>query len=298
VTAALRLARSSTPPVAVALAAFGLMAAAQALIPFVDDSRLLTTVVVAAFFATTAALAGAPSRSLSDHRRSAVASRLGTGGGWPWGRVAAAAGAVVFGTFLLEWLGSTTGWPFGAYHYTDALQPQAAGVPLVVPLAWFAMAVPAREVAARLVRPGWARVVLAAVALTAWDVMLDPQMVAEGFWVWEADGPWRGIPLSNYAGWLVSSAAVMVMLDRLLPDPGRSRGLLALYTWWAVTEVIAFLVFFGDPLVGVVGAVAMLPLAALAWRAELVPGAGAGRAGDPAPARGPASGPRPEERLG
>lgn len=247
-TAALRLSRPWAPPVAVALGAFALMAGAQGLIPFVDDTRLLTTVVVIAFFTTTAALAGVV---------------------WPWPRVAAAAGAVVVGTLGLEWLGSTTGWPFGAYHYTDALRPQAAGVPLVVPLAWLAMALPAREVAARLVRPGWLRVVLAAAALTAWDVMLDPQMVAEGFWVWEADGFWRGIPLSNYAGWLLSSAAVMVVLDRILPGPGRSRGLLALYTWWALSEVIAFLVFFGDPLVGVVGALAMLPLAALAWRAEL-----------------------------
>lgn len=252
-TAALRLSRPSTPAVAVALGAFALMAGAQALIPFVDDTRALTTVVVVAFFATTAALAGAV---------------------WPWPRVAAAAGAVVVGTFALEWLGSTTGWPFGVYHYTDALRPQAAGVPLVVPLAWLAMALPAREVAARLMGPGWLRVILAAAALTAWDVMLDPQMVAEGFWVWEADGFWRGIPLSNYAGWLVSSAAVMVVLDRLLPGPGRSRGLLALYTWWALSEVIAFVVFFGDPLVGVVGGLAMLPLAALAWRAELASAVG------------------------
>ena len=34
-------------------------------------------------------------------------------------------------------------------------------------------------------------------------------------------------------------------------------------------STLGFLVFFGDPLVGVVGGVCMLPLAALAWRAEL-----------------------------
>ena len=223
------------------------MAVAQAPIPFLDDDRLLTTVVVTAFFATTCALA---------------ADR------WPLWRVAVAAGVVVVATFLLELVGSTTGWPFGAYHYTGALVPALAGVPLVVPLAWFAMAVPAREVADRLARPAWARVALAALALTAWDLMLDPQMVGEGYWAWESGGGWRGIPLSNYAGWLVSSAIVMVVLDRLLPPSGGGLPLIALYAWWGFSEALAFVVFFGDPLVGLVGGTAMLVPAALAWRSS------------------------------
>ena len=237
--------RAPEGPQALGLAAFTVMALAQAPIPFLDDDRLLTTVVVGAFFAATCALA---------------ADR------WPWRRVSAAAGVVVAVTFVLELAGSTTGWPFGAYHYTGALVPHLGGVPVVVPLAWFAMAVPAREVAARLARRAWARVALGALALTAWDLMLDPQMVGEGYWAWEAGGAWRGIPLSNYAGWLVASAAVMVVLDRLLPPPGGGLPLLALYAWWGFSEALAFVVFFGDPLVGVVGGVAMLVPAALAWR--------------------------------
>jgi hypothetical protein len=41
----------------------------------------------------------------------------------------------------------------------------------------------------------------------------------------------------------------------------------ALYTWWAVMQTVGFVVFFGDPLVGVVGGVGMGVPAALAWRA-------------------------------
>ena len=237
----------ASPALAVGLAAAGVMALAQAPIPFVDDDRLLTTVVVVAFFTATCALAADV---------------------WPPGRVAVAAGVVVAGTLALEWVGHTTGWPFGVYDYTDALTPQIAGVPVIVPLAWLAMAIPAREVAARVVGSGWARVALGAAALTAWDLMLDPQMVEAGYWVWEAEGAWRGIPLSNYAGWLVSSLVVMVVLDRLVPHcaGGDTRPLLALYTWWGFSEALAFLVFFGDPVVGLVGGSAMLGLAALAWR--------------------------------
>lgn len=248
---------SRPDPTAVGAAvAAGVMALAQIAIPLASERATLTTVVVAAFAATTATL---------------VARE------WGWIPALVAAATVVAATTALERVGTSTGWPFGEYRYGDALRPQPAGVPLAVTLAWFAMAVPAREVAARLTRPGWRRIALGAVALTAWDVMLDPQMVGEGYWTWAADGAWRGIPLSNYAGWLVSSVAVIGLLELLLPGGGRGRLLLGLYTWWAAMQTLGSLVFFGDPVVGVVGGLAMLPLVASAWRAELSPPAAAAR---------------------
>ena len=56
-----------------------------------------------------------------------------------------------------------------------------------VPLAWFGMALPAREVAHAVLghgRRAGRRIVLGAAALTAWDLFLDPQMVGEGYWTW------------------------------------------------------------------------------------------------------------------
>ncbi len=224
------------------------MGLVQIAVPLTEEHAVLTTVVVAAFAATTTCLAAVV---------------------WGVRRACLAAVVVVLATTALERVGTSTGLPFGEYRYTGVLQPTIAGVPVAVTLAWLAMAVPAREVAARLARPGWRRLGVGALALTAWDVMLDPQMVEEGFWVWADGGPWRNVPLSNYAGWLVSSLAVLALLDRLLPGPGRSRPLLGLYTWWAVMQTLGFLVFFGDPLVGLVGGLCMVPLAWAAWRAEL-----------------------------
>ena len=132
-----------------------------------------------------------------------VTTTMLAGRRWGWPRSVAAAGVVAAGTLAVERIG--TGVPFGRYEYTGRLQPAVAGVPVAVPLAWWGMAVPAREVAhAALVHqstPG-RRIVLGAVALTAWDLFLDPQMTGEGYWRWPGGGRYRGIPLTTTpAGW-------------------------------------------------------------------------------------------------
>ncbi len=49
---------------------------------------------------------------------------------WGWPRALKTVLIVAVFTYLAELLGSTTGFPFGKYHYTNLLQPQLAGVPV------------------------------------------------------------------------------------------------------------------------------------------------------------------------
>lgn len=248
-----------------ALAAFGVMALAQIAIPLTSaDATIewLSSLVVTAFFATSLALAVAQ---------------------WGPARAAGAAGFVVVATLGVERLGSTTGFPFGEYDYTGALQPSIGDVPVIVPLAWFAMGVPALEVGHRIVRSSRAgAVVVGAAALTAWDLFLDPQMVGNGYWEWAADGAYQGIPISNYLGWLGVGIVVLAVVDRFRPAADETAlPLVVLYTWWAVMNTIGFVVFFGEPFVGLVGGVGMGLVTLAAWRAP--------RAGAPAvrvPSRG------------
>jgi uncharacterized membrane protein len=176
---------------------------------------------------------------------------------WGPARASAAVSSIAVGTAVVERVGTATGLPFGRYHYTAALRPQIGGVPVIVPLAWFAMAVPAREAAVGLLgRHASAprRVALGSVALTAWDLFLDPQMVGEGYWKWAAHGAYRGIPLSNYLGWLVAGAAVMAVLEVVLP-PGDDADpvLVGEYGVMAAMETVGFAAFFRDRTVAVVG---------------------------------------------
>ncbi|MAT05464.1 MAG: hypothetical protein CL424_10530 [Acidimicrobiaceae bacterium] len=177
----------------------------------------------------------------------------------------ATAGAVTVGTLAAEAWGVGSGRLFGRYAYTDRLRPHVAAVPVLVPLAWYAVALPARAVAHRALgartTPG-RRVGLGAVALTAWDLFLDPQMTAEGHWRWPAGGRYRGVPLHNYAGWLVVAAAVMTALERSTASTDDAH--LTTYGALATLETLAFSTFWRDPLVALAGGGTMLPLTAAA----------------------------------
>ena len=186
---------------------------------------------------------------------------------WGTSRAAAAASVVVGCALAVERAGTATGVPFGRYRYTGLLRPTVVGLPAVVPLAWWALGLPAREVAhaalGRRTTPAL-RTAVGAVALTAWDLFLDPQMTAERYWRWERPGSYRGIPLSNYAGWLMTSAGMMVVLERLLPPSRPDRFLVGEYAAMGVMETVGFALFFRDRTVALVGAAGMLPLALIA----------------------------------
>ena len=212
---------------------------------------------------------GAGRRLLSSVEVSGLCSATVAASVRRWGpaRAAGAAGTTMLLTSAIERVGIVTGRPFGSYRYTPALQPQIAGVPVLVPMAWAGMAVPARETAHAALgersNPA-TRMVVGAATLTAWDLFLDPQMVAEGYWRWARRGIYRGIPFSNYSGWFVTGLGVMALLEIVLPPTEPVPELVAEYGTMAVMETAGFATFFGDRVVAAAGAAAMLPVAVVA----------------------------------
>jgi putative membrane protein len=183
------------------------------------------------------------------------------------GPLALLVGAAGLG-LLVEAVGVRTGIPFGAYRYSGTLRPQLLGVPAVVPLAWLMMTYPCVLLGRRLTPAAgqrWRRVVLGGWTLAAWDLFLDPQMVAAGHWVWRDPAPHlpgvAQVPLTNYAGWLVVSTMIVAITDRLLPEGPVRRasdavpGSLLAWTWLGST--LANLAFFDRPWVALYGGVAM-----------------------------------------
>lgn len=143
---------------------------------------------------------------------------------WGLRRTTATAFGIIVAAWLAEWIGSSTGIPFGGYDYTSLLQPQLLGVPFLIPLAWLMMLPPAWAIAATIL--GFPRkfsslsqrmsfIALSPLAFTAWDFYLDPQMVEWGFWAWDEPGGYFGIPWLNYLGWLVVSAIITAIFGRV-----------------------------------------------------------------------------------
>ena len=156
--------------------------------------------------------------------------------------------------FAAEALGVHTGFPFGHYAYTHTLGPELFAVPVVIPLAWVMMAWPALCVGRWVGHP----VAAGALALASWDVFLDPQMVHDGHWVWQASGPrLTGIPLTNYVGWAAVAVVVLALLHHALPRPQNDAVPVTLWLWTWASSVLANLAFFDRPLVALTGGVAM-----------------------------------------
>ncbi|MCG8922992.1 carotenoid biosynthesis protein [Lentzea sp. CC55] len=193
------------------------------------------------------------------------------------------------GGLLAETIGVHTGFPFGDYRYTGTLGLEVAGVPVVVALAWVMMSWPALLVGralagrARVGAPSWLVVGIGAWALASWDVFLDPQMVDAGHWEWADPSPALpgvdGIPLTNYAGWLLVSVLMMTALHRGVGRPRVTRELdlrvgpaPVLYLWTYGSSVWAHAAFFGRPMVSLVAGLLMglvaVPFAVSLWRAR------------------------------
>jgi len=179
---------------------------------------------------------------------------------------AAPVATATLGGFAVEAVGVATGFPFGTYDYSGQLGPKILGVPLIIPLAWTWMAWPAWLAATRLATGRPARVLLAAAGLAAWDLFLDPQMVAEGYWSWRDPVPALpgvpGIPVGNYLGWL---GFALVLMTALSFAPGTSAEpstrtdlpMIVLWFWTYASSVLAHAVFLDLPASAAWGGVVM-----------------------------------------
>lgn len=182
-----------------------------------------------------------------------------------------------------EVLGSRTGLPFGAYSYRGAPGPLLLGVPLIVPLGWFAM-----TLSASLLARG--RAWLTGLLLVGWDLGLEPLMTAQGYWSWGAGlrgvpseawarpadplALWAGAPLQNFVAWFLIGAGLAWAFRRLGPGLYAPQGSGALPSSFAVAYLLeglflpAGLLLFGQPGAALLTLIAMGGLGAWALRRE------------------------------
>ncbi|MDV6373610.1 carotenoid biosynthesis protein [Deinococcus sp. ZS9-10] len=134
-----------------------------------------------------------------------AAERVGWGRSWLMAALACGLG------LSAEVIGTRTGFPFGIYSYATAPEPLLLGVPLMVPLGWFAL-----TLAGLLLAGG--RAWLAGLLLALWDVGLEPLMTAQRYWLWSDPNPlWAGAPLQNFLGWWAVASGISWALLKVGP---------------------------------------------------------------------------------
>ena len=204
-----------------------------------------------------------------------------------WGAIASV--LVLFLSWAVEHLGATTGFPFGAYSYTDVLQPQIAGVvPLAIPFAWLliitaAMGISERVLAKRGIsalhsrRDRATKVLTAASFALLLDVTIEPfAVLINRYWVWNSNAElngYYGIPASNFVAWWVTSlllAWVVLQMRRFAANRGMEKP--TQFVWMPMALYFMNLTMFvvvnlarGAQMASFIGALILLCLAADMW---------------------------------
>ncbi|MFE9764461.1 carotenoid biosynthesis protein [Streptomyces sp. NPDC005808] len=146
--------------------------------------------------------------------------------GWRAIWVFVAAGLLI--SNFLENLAIEVGFPFGNYHYTGG--GKLFDVPWFIGPAYLATGYLAWIVATVLLgdvrrNSPWLTTigtpVVAAFAMTVWDLSLDPRAATiSQTWIWEHGGGYFGVPMGNFLGWTFTVYLFMQVFALYL----RSRG--------------------------------------------------------------------------
>ncbi len=180
------------------------------------------------------------------------------------------------------------GVPYGRYEYLwqpaepsglDPREPALLGVPLFTDLSYVFLAYAALALARHLLGPAAARhpatPAVAAVLFVALDVVIDPVALRGEEWFlgkiyrYPGGGSHFGVPLTNYAGWLLVGLATQYLYfavePRLGPAPARASPLPGTALYFAVCAFnIGVALWIGTTEIAFAGAAIAAPLAALA----------------------------------
>ncbi len=111
----------------------------------------------------------------------------------------------------IELLGVNTGIPYGAFEYQVALGPMLFGdIPLALPVFYFPILLNSYLLGVLALGQYAERLTIRYPVVVGFvlllDFILDPGALQLGFWTWEHPGAYYGVPLSNFAGWILSGS--------------------------------------------------------------------------------------------
>ena len=150
-------------------------------------------------------------------------------------------------TYVIEYVGVSTGWPYGEFVYGVSLGPMVGGIPAALPVFFLPIVLNTYLLSLLLLgERSTSRLVRLSIvipAVVAMDVALDPAAVSLGFWSYDGGGMFYEVPLSNYAGWVLSATVAVGVLDLTFDRSGLESRLETCE--FMLDDLISFVILWG-----------------------------------------------------
>jgi bisanhydrobacterioruberin hydratase len=140
---------------------------------------------------------------------------------------------VFFLGFMIEFIGTQTGWPFGHYTYGTTLGPRIFGVPIIIGLNWLLITYCVSVFTDSLNTSIPFKILMGTFLAVGIDILIEPVAMKFNFWNWSHGS----VPLQNYVGWFMTSL-VMNTSYHLFNVKSENKLALPLY----LTQLMFFLI--------------------------------------------------------
>lgn len=139
--------------------------------------------------------------------------------------------AIAVSGFMVELIGVNTGILFGSYEYGPTLGLKIWNTPLTIGLNWLVLVYCVASLL-RPIRDNWYFPLAGALAMVAFDWIMEPVAVATEMWSWSGEQ----IPTKNYLDWFLVSG-VLFLLIRIFKVELNNR----LAAWLLLMQAVFFL---------------------------------------------------------
>jgi putative membrane protein len=134
------------------------------------------------------------------------------------GKVGTGIVLLILYSYLIEFVGVITNWPYGSFEYGISLGPMIYNlVPLALPIFFLPLVVNSYllvlQLSEKKLEKIYWRIPMVITLVLLLDVILDPAAVSLGFWSYSEGGAFYGVPISNFLGWILSASVTVCVLD-------------------------------------------------------------------------------------
>lgn len=152
--------------------------------------------------------------------------------------------------FAIESIGIITGFPYGKFEYGGLLGPKIFEiVPMMMPLSYIPLVLGAVEIT-RKMKIEKHQILIATLILLIFDIVIDPGATKIGFWNWEEEGEYYGVPYMNFFGWIISGIIATAIASKIDDTEGAEIGGLMQISFWSGFAIISGIYISG--LIGIV----------------------------------------------